>query len=671
MSMTSVPITATPSFVAGIASGQALDVAGGSIVEANDPALNVTSALTLSAFIKADSPNGRIIDRVSVGGVDGFLLDALSGNIRLIVGSQWLTSTSAYPSPGAFTHVAAVFTGGSNPEIRLFVDGNLVEHASVTAGDIPSNNLTLRIGADRNGANKFSGQIDEPMVFSRALADQEIKALYDQLRSGECPVSIAICPTNGELLQHDDSGNAVSGSIECVRAITRRSGDLRVLADDTLYSCDWNATTETSVSNCQAWVPVASEPKSGDYFAPVAPLEWRLLKLNTTGFIDQIGTRIETYGLTLHQQTRSPMAWFGRDWRIQRLAVDGSSNVTAGSAQALALQLRAGAGFGVYLPGWKYSLPHFTAVVPLSGDNFAGQDPWHISSAYTGVSGEAAFQDTSYHYAVWFDTLGYDYASRWYFGSPGDVGDSAGFDAMNFVTEPGWTEAVAHDGAGAVTSGSLQALKDAIASGASVRIGATEGFFDCNRVQTGSQVGCITYDSYSPVSTGDGHLKFDATHTRMLRLFTTAGRALRENWSDHTADLASNTDDQVPLRWFVQMSGWSRALETDASGNIVSGSVADVVAAVQSGADLSVMVAANERIRCESLRIGTSPTRAACIALPQTLQGMTGDSSNPGYYEARVYNTNGIVASARVNFGSTSVTQQVASTQALIWFVRR
>ena len=671
VSLTPVPDTATPNYVAGIASGQALDVASGSAAQVNDMALNVTGALTLSAFIKATSPDGRIIDRITAGGTDGYLMDFHNGQLRLIVGARWLNSTATYASPSAFMHVAGVFTGGSSPEIRLYVDGNLVDQTSVAAGDIPSNSLSLRIGIDQNGSDVFTGQIDEPMVFSRALSDQEIKDLHDQLLDGQCPISIANCPQNGLLLQHDESGNVQAGSLECVRANIRRVGDLRVLAGDTVYSCDWNGITVTTVSNCQAWVPFASEAKTGDYFAPVVPLEWRLFKLNTTGHLDQIGTRIETYGLTLHEQSSAALTWFGRDWRVQGLTLDGSGNVVSGSVQALAQQLRAGAGLGVYAPVWTYSLPHLTAVIALTGDNFAGQDPWHISSAYTSVAGEAAFQDTPYHYAVWFDTSGYDYASRWFFGSTESNGDSAGPDAMTFVTEPGWVEALSHDASGAVTAGSLQALKDAIAGGAAVRIGSSEGFFDCNRTQVGSQVSCIRYDSYSPADTGDGHLRFDATHTRALRLFTTAGRSLSENWSDHSADLASGADEQVPLRWFVQASGWSRALATDSSGNVVAGSIADVVDAIENGAEVAVMGEGNERIRCESLRIGSSPTRGACLALPQTLRGMTGSSTNPGYYEARVYNTNGIVASARVDFGSTTTAQEAAPTQALTWFVRR
>jgi len=66
------------------------------------------------------------------------------------------------------------------------------------------------------------------------------------------------------------------------------------------------------------------------------------------------------------------------------------------------------------------------------------------------------------------------------------------------------------------------------------------------------------------------------------------------------------------------------------------------------------------RQRARPLRIAADrnhPTRAACLVLPQRCC-MTGNATTPGYYEARVYNSNGVVASARVAFGSTTTTDE-------------
>ncbi len=665
-----VPNAATPSFVTGIASGHALDVAAGSFAEVTDNAFNVTSALTLSAFVKAAAPEGRIIDRIYAGVGDGYLLDFYQNQLRLIVGARWLQSTATYSSPSDYLHVAGVFTGGASPEIRLFVNGALVDHVAVAAGDIPSNSLSLRIGADSNGNNLFSGQIDEPMVFARALSDAEILSLRDQLVAGQCPIPVALSPANGLLLEHNESGVIQSGSVEHVRSNIRHAGDLRVLAGDTLYGCDWNAMTATTVSACQSLVPFATTLKTDGNFAPVVPLEWRLFKFNTTGMLDQIGVRVETSGLVLHEQSNASLAWFGRDWRVQRYAVDSSGTEVSGSLATLAQQLRGGAGFGAYV--WGYSLPHFTATVPLSGDHFAGLDPFHISSNSTSIPGEVVFQSNSYHYAVWFDTTGYYYASRWDFGSPSSISDSSGTDPTAYFTEPGWTEVLAQDATGAVTAGSKLALLSAINAGATVRVGSSEGFYDCGLVQADANSLCYSHDTLTPVNPGNDRLVFDGTHSRRLRTFTTQGKVSSQDWADHTATLVNSSETTAALRWFVQNSGWSLALQTNSGGAVVSGAVADVVAAIQGGAEVMVgrLGEGMERVRCESLRFTTNPMRAACLTLLQ-FPGSAGDPVVPGYYEARVYNTNGVTARARVNFGSTDNAFQDAPANALAWYVRR
>lgn len=668
--LVAVPNTETPSFAAGIASGRALDVAAGSASEATDSAFNVTSSLTLSAFVKGAAPEGRIIDRITAGAGDGYLLDFYGGRLRMIVGSRSVESATTYSAFPEYTHVAAVFSGGASPEVRLFVNGTVAGQAAVDVGDIPANSLTLRIGADSNGSNRFSGQIDEPMVISRALSNEEILNLRNQLLAGQCPTPVAVSPANGLLLEHDASGVVQSGNIEHVRSNIRRAGDLRVLAGDSLYGCDWNGMAAPTVSGCQSWVPFATTLKTDGNFAPALPLEWRLFKFNTTGMLDQIGLRIETSGLVLHEQSSAPLAWFGRDWRVQRYAVASSGTALSGSLAALAQQLRDGAGFGAH--AWGYSLPHFTATVPLSGDHFAGLDPWHISSDYGSIPGEVVFQSNSYHYAVWFDTTGYFYASRWYFGSPSSISDSGDTDATAYFTEPGWTEVLAHDATGAVTKGTKQALVSAIDAGATVRVGSSEGFYDCGRVHADAELTCYSHDTFTPVIPGNGHVYFDGTHSRRLRAFSTLGAVSKQDWSDHTANLVASSTETDALRWFVQGSGWSKVLQTNANGAVVSGAVANVASAIRGGAEVMVgrVGEGMERVRCESLRVATNPTRAACLTLLQ-FPGTTSGTVTPGYYEARVYNTNGVMARARVAFGSTDNSYEDAPTEALAWYVRR
>jgi hypothetical protein len=389
--------------------------------------------------------------------------------------------------------------------------------------------------------------------------------------------------------------------------------------------------TAPTVSGCQSWVPFATTLKTDGNFAPALPLEWRLFKFNTTGMLDQIGLPVETSGLVLHEQSNASLACFGRDWRVQRYAVDGSGTALSGSLATLAQQLRDGAGFGAYV--WGYSLPHFTATVPLSGDNFAGLDPWHISSNSTSIPGELVFQSNSYHYAVWFDTSGYSYALRWDFGSSSSISDSDGTDATAYFCEPGWTGVLAHDATGTVTKGTKQALVDAINTGATVRVGSSEGFYDCGRVHADAESTSYSHDTFTPVIPGNGHVRFDATHSRRLRTFNTLGAVSKQDWSDHTANLLSSSTETDALRWFVQSSGWSKVLQTNASGAVVSGAVADVVSAIQGGAEVMVARVGEgmERVRCESLRIAANrdESNAGCLSCAPSVPGYDHRNRDP------------------------------------------
>jgi hypothetical protein len=653
-------------FASGIASGRSLDVAGGGAVDATSPSLNVTEALTLAAFVRSPNPEGRVIDRISDGDSDGYMLDFHLGHLRLIVGNRSIETTNTYTSPNAFMHVAAVFTGGSAPQIRLFIDGQLVRNEAVAAGPIPSSDLFVRIGANRNGIYAFPGQIDEAMVIARALSDSEILELRNQLIAGQCTMPTLYSPKRGILLEHNESGMVSSGSVEHIRANIRNAGDLRVLTDEGLYTCDWNVMTAPTVSNCQAYAPFAVTT-TNDSVVPVTPLEWRLFKFNTTGFVDELGMRVESSVQTRHQESASALTWLGRDWRVKRFEVVGTS--TSGSLVALAEQLRGGAGLGVNT--WGYALPHLTAVIALSGDEFAGLDPWHISTQPTNVAGEIKFQADSYHYGVWFDTTGYSWASRWTFGAPSARSTSSDISATAYFTEPGWQEVLATDASGAATSGAKTALSDAILNGARVRVATPEGYFDCNRVRTGTDSTCFSHDTFTPVVQGDGHVHFDATHSRRLRVFGTDGHVLRQDWSDHTATCLANAEETAALRWFVQSEGWTTALITDAQGNELSGHVADVVAAITSGADVMVGLpaASSERVVCDSLRYSVSPPRAACLAWLQNLGEAGGTTA--GTYEARVYNTNGVLARAHVSFGATASVADTPQSVPLAWYVRR
>lgn len=155
---------------------------GQSYVEVPDaPGLHITAAITLEAWIFAGSLGGRIIDKITAGGVDGYLLDTNAGTLRLIIGNTWLTAPGSLPT-GVWVHVASTWDGTTG---NLYVDGVLVKSATLAA-PLPSNTRALRLGADSNGNNRFDGLIDEAAVYDVALDPGQIATIAAASAPGPC-----------------------------------------------------------------------------------------------------------------------------------------------------------------------------------------------------------------------------------------------------------------------------------------------------------------------------------------------------------------------------------------------------------------------------------------------------------------------------------------------------
>jgi hypothetical protein len=169
-------------FAAGI-DQQAFNFNGmtGSFVEVPDNAsLDLTTDITLDAWINTPQPGGRIFDKITAFFNDGWLLDLVGDRVRLIIGGDSVTSDTPIPV-GMWTHVAATFsvTNGMS-RFAVYINGVLAgEHFSLQPS-ITVNTRNLRFGADSDGGSLFVGEIDEPRIFSRALSADEIQTLVWQ-----------------------------------------------------------------------------------------------------------------------------------------------------------------------------------------------------------------------------------------------------------------------------------------------------------------------------------------------------------------------------------------------------------------------------------------------------------------------------------------------------------
>ncbi|MCD6394767.1 MAG: hypothetical protein J7M40_14845, partial [Planctomycetes bacterium] len=87
--------------------------------------------LTIEAWVKPAqlaAGGGRIVDKITPGGSDGFLLDTHPGNsLRFIVGADTISKQNVLP-PGKWSHVAAI---AGKDGIGLFLNGKQIAHQSL------------------------------------------------------------------------------------------------------------------------------------------------------------------------------------------------------------------------------------------------------------------------------------------------------------------------------------------------------------------------------------------------------------------------------------------------------------------------------------------------------------------------------------------------------------
>ncbi len=97
----------------------------------NSAAWDFSSGLTVEAWLQPDRlPNSgaRIVDKITPGGSDGFLLDTWPGNSLRFICDGAIAQTDAGPPAGQWSHVAAV-VDPADGQARLYCNGQLVAEA--------------------------------------------------------------------------------------------------------------------------------------------------------------------------------------------------------------------------------------------------------------------------------------------------------------------------------------------------------------------------------------------------------------------------------------------------------------------------------------------------------------------------------------------------------------
>lgn len=140
-----------------------LGLTGTGYVSAGIPTFGAELGIDLWVYPTTSSGYRRLVDKCTVGGQDGFVLDLNPSNdVRFIVGySEVLSSTALVLN--TWSHVEATYA--QNGTIAVYINGTQVASATVGNTPVPNNgSLQVRLGADQNGTSLFSGRLDDVKV---------------------------------------------------------------------------------------------------------------------------------------------------------------------------------------------------------------------------------------------------------------------------------------------------------------------------------------------------------------------------------------------------------------------------------------------------------------------------------------------------------------------------
>ena len=162
------------------------------VVTPDSPSLDLSSQFTLQAWINPLSVphDAAIISKVGgAGGNNGYQFGI---SPSLVPGCQFNASGEPWSANAVnggttplnvWSHIACTY---DNDNLRVYVNGVLVGSSTIGPKNVVNSSSTLRISGDDNDHVYFTGRIDEPQIYNRALSAAEIAAIYYAGSSGVC-----------------------------------------------------------------------------------------------------------------------------------------------------------------------------------------------------------------------------------------------------------------------------------------------------------------------------------------------------------------------------------------------------------------------------------------------------------------------------------------------------
>ncbi len=170
--------------------------------------LNVAN-VTLEAWVfpTAFGGQGSIINKRTAVNNAGYGLEPTAGgnlSFFIYIGGNLFFVTS--PSPmllNTWSHVAGTFDGSV---LKILVNGTQVASQNIS-GSIDATTGDLVIGENNVNGTNWTGLIDEPTVYNRALSATEIQSIVNAGTSGKCKPTATVSPS-GQVGWWSGDGNA-------------------------------------------------------------------------------------------------------------------------------------------------------------------------------------------------------------------------------------------------------------------------------------------------------------------------------------------------------------------------------------------------------------------------------------------------------------------------------
>jgi hypothetical protein len=246
--------------------GQAFHCTASTIRIVDGPAFQLTNALTIEGWVRPGSDGSYEIlwrgdDRP---GLDPYLL-SMQGNNNIVFGICDANNNTATVGNGVnipynqWTHVAGTFDG-SVGILSLYTNGILAAQVTTTIRPMaaldPSQDPAVCIGSINNGGFQYHGDIDELSLYSRALASNEIAAIYNADSAGKYIASSVPIITSQPQSQTNFVGATVTFQVGATSSIPVsyqwRKNSTKLVDGDNLSGTHTNALTIINISYSDA-----------------------------------------------------------------------------------------------------------------------------------------------------------------------------------------------------------------------------------------------------------------------------------------------------------------------------------------------------------------------------------------------------------------------------------